>query len=218
MRRYKIQASSLWPTFLLLGWQIQQQRGCTQWKTSISLRKTYMKWRIHTNVTAPSTVGSNPNNLWAAVTFQRHQIQPLHLGAWCCLLWRHEMAQLTDLRHSALGHWAEFFRILKITSSLEDWAGTCAVIRRHYIASAFHPPNYYWSRTRWSWFPQSLKVYSSLNVDSATVSANAQLSLASVKKMAQQGLWCGRCSWRKRKYAQCVLTSFAWGVLKGKDL
>ena len=74
----------------------------------------------------------------------------------------------------------------------------------------------YWSRTRWSWFPQSLKVYTSLNVDSATVSANAQLSLASVKKMTQQGLWCGRCSWRKRKYTQCVLTSFAWGYSKGK--
>ena len=133
--------SSLWPTFLLQGWQIQQQRGCTQRKTSISLRKTYMKWRIHTSVTAPSTVGSNPNNLWAAVTFQRHQIQPLHLGAWCCLLWRHEMAQLTDLRNSALGHWAEFFHILKITSSLEDWTGTYVVIHRHYIASAFHPPN-----------------------------------------------------------------------------
>ncbi|XP_019820861.2 hepatitis A virus cellular receptor 2 homolog isoform X2 [Bos indicus] len=81
-----LKSSSLWPTFLLQGWQIQQQRGCTQWKTSISLRKTYMKWRIHTSVTAPSTVGINPNNLWAAVTFQRHQIQPLHLGAWCCLL------------------------------------------------------------------------------------------------------------------------------------
>ena len=76
----------------------------------------------------------------------------------------------------------------------------------------------YWSRTRWSWFPQSLKVYTSLNVDSPTVSANAHLSLASVRKMTQQGLWCGRWSWRKRKYAQCVLTSFAWGVLKGEDL
>ena len=76
----------------------------------------------------------------------------------------------------------------------------------------------YWGRTRWSWFPKSLKVYTSLNVESATVSANAQLSLATLKKMAQQGLWCGRCSWRKRKYTQCVLTSFAWGVLKGKDL
>ena len=73
-------ASSLWPTFLLQGWQIQQQRGCTQRKTSISLRKTYMKWKIHTSITAPSTVGSNPNNLWAAVTFQCHQIQPLHFG------------------------------------------------------------------------------------------------------------------------------------------
>ena len=62
----------------------------------------------------------------------------------------------------------------------------------------------YWGRTRWSWFPKSLKVYTSLNVESATVSANAQLSLATLKKMAQQGLWCGRCSWRKRKYAQCV--------------
>ena len=76
----------------------------------------------------------------------------------------------------------------------------------------------YWSRTRSSWFPKSLKVYTSLNVASATVSANAQFSLAAVKKMAQQGLWCCRCSWRKGKYTQCVLTSFARGVLKGKDL
>ena len=45
-----------------------------------------MKWRIPTSITAPSMVGSNPNNLWAAVTFQRHQTQPLHFGAWCCLL------------------------------------------------------------------------------------------------------------------------------------
>ena len=91
--------------------------------------------------TAPSTGDSYPNNLWAAVTFQHHQIQPLHFGAWCCLLWKHEMAQLTDMRNSVFGHRAEFFRILKITSSLEDWAGTFEVIHRHYIASAFHPPN-----------------------------------------------------------------------------
>lgn len=134
-------ASSLWPTFLLQGWQIQQQSGGTQRKTSISLRKTYMKWRIHASITAPSRVGSNPNSLWAAVTFQRHQTQPLHFGAWCCLLWKHEMAQLTDFRNSVLGHRAVFFHILKITSSLEDWAGTCVVIHRHYIASVFHPPN-----------------------------------------------------------------------------
>ena len=79
-------ASSLWPTFVLHCWQMQQQRGDNQRKTSISLRKMYMKWRIHTSITAPSTVGSNPNNLWAPITFQRHQIQPLHFGAWCCLL------------------------------------------------------------------------------------------------------------------------------------
>lgn len=78
-----------------------------------------MKWRIHTSITVPSAVGSSPDSPWAVV-FQRHQIHHFLLGFGVIFFENYEMAHLTGFRGSVLGHRAEFFHVLKISSSPED--------------------------------------------------------------------------------------------------
>ncbi|XP_048638688.1 hepatitis A virus cellular receptor 2 isoform X3 [Marmota marmota marmota] len=63
--------SSRWPTPVPQDWQMQQQTGCAQRRTSTSLRKTYMRWRTRMRTTAISAVSSNTDHLWV-LTFLCH--------------------------------------------------------------------------------------------------------------------------------------------------
>ncbi|XP_078214704.1 hepatitis A virus cellular receptor 2 isoform X1 [Callithrix jacchus] len=107
-------SSSLWPTSLPQGWQMQQQRGFAQKKIFIPLRRTYMKWRSPVSITAQSAACSNPHNLWvAALQCRRSNHFIFEFGI--AFFKNYKLCQLTGFRGSVHCHGAEFSRFQKMT-------------------------------------------------------------------------------------------------------